>query len=403
MAVTVRGEVIDINAATIALTGDHTKLVKYFSTARVAISADTTTGSIDNDLYIIKNNGKTVFGKEAFFYTVSSNVFTISAANSAGEVGTKTIKPTMVNYVKLTCQLANNKLDGDGSITILCSGNYFNGSFGAKSNTITVRCRYKEIGGTYSSWYTMSVTPSGNLYSATKYFSGLDYTKTYVFQCSAADELMSASTSEDSVSSKPVFHWGQNDFKFEVPVTAKTVNLDDYGYCYIEGDGSKAKVKGLNEIELNSLYTNVTGAFAVGGKLMPELECGTWTPRLSVSNAVISYEIQQGWYQKVGNVVTIGWAIKAKINTNYNSSSIYIVGTPYKPSYAAFGGGIINNVYITGGFNFLGWRIGDDGYINARLQQCNNTAAGDLQISSSVCYPKNGGDMNAAGTICYMV
>ena len=99
----------------------------------------------------------------------------------------------------------------------------------------------------------------------------------------------------------------------------------------------------------------------------------------------------------------IGWNVKATMNTGFNTTAVGIKGVPYTPAYAAFGGGVAHQIYITGGFCFEGWGIGTSAIITARIQPCNNTTAGNLQISSSANYPTgNNIVMTIAGTISYI-
>jgi hypothetical protein len=109
--------------------------------------------------------------------------------------------------------------DTAGNMAVMVTGNYFNGSFGAKSNSLSVYYRYKTVGGSYSSWTAMTVTKSGNTYSATVNITGLDYKTAYVFQAYAKDELATFYSAEKTVKATPVFDWGESDFKFNVPVT----------------------------------------------------------------------------------------------------------------------------------------------------------------------------------------
>jgi hypothetical protein len=122
--------------------------------------------------------------------------------------------------------MGDNTPSADGAMTVTASGNYYNGSFGAVSNTLTVQYRYKVSGGSYGSWTNMTATKSGNTYTATANLTGLDYKKTYVFQVKAVDKLATKTTAEKSVKSLPVFDWGENDFTFNVQtVTASDIAL----------------------------------------------------------------------------------------------------------------------------------------------------------------------------------
>ena len=124
---------------------------------------------------------------------------------------------------------------------------------------------------------------------------------------------------------------------------------------------------------------------------------------LSNSSAVSSYTVRQGWYQKLGSVVTLGWQIKASINSGYESSTIAISGVPFTPTYDASGGGMCSGAYISGGFNFECWVVNSSNNITARVQACNNTGSTNLSTSASgLFYRSGGGEITIGGTICYL-
>ena len=369
---TITATITDSNAITKALTGDNTILVRYCSTANVSMTATAQNGSSIVSRSI-ENGSNTFTTSTATIADIENGVFSLSATDSRGfttTVGRNLVSANkFVSYVKLTCNIENTKPDASGNITVKCDGSYFNGSFGATANTLTVKCRYKPVGGSYSSWYTMTVTKNGNFYGAYYTFTipNFNYQSSYVFQCQAEDKLATVNSTEKTAKSMPVFHWGESDFVFEVPVTFNA--------------GASSAVSLVSD---GDTFT-----------------ANKWTPALNVSGAVSSYSVQQGWYQKVGQCVTIGFQVKATIKTGYDTSAISITGVPFIPVYAAFGGGVAHNINISGGFNFEGWSLGTDGSISARLQPCNNTAAGNLNIASTSYYPSGGGTVTLAGTICY--
>lgn len=414
---------VDTNSTTIALTGDNTKFIKYYSNVKVTATATAQKGAT-----ITSTTGTGTFNN------VQTKSWNVVATDSRGNTTKKAASGTLIPYVKLTCNIENTSPDASGNMTVRCDGSYFDGSFGATSNTLTVKCRYKSQSGSYSSWYTMTVTKNGNNYGAYYTFTipNFNYLSTYTFQCQAVDKLETVSSSPRSVKSTPVFHWGENDFVFEVPVTfnagvnnsavsttdtdqtingdlnvtgdlrlkgsgnyGNTLRFGDGSYCYItepSDDVMTIKATRIN-LEANSIYAY--------GEALKVCKADRWTPTLSVSNAVSSYSVQEGWYQKIGQCVTIGFQIKATIRSGYDSSSLAITGVPFTPVFAAFGGGVAHNINISGGFNFEAWSLGTDGSISARLQPCNNTAAGNLNIASTSYYPSGGGTVTLAGTICY--
>jgi hypothetical protein len=177
--------------------------------------------AIDESLYIIRNNGEAAYSNTHTFKKVEDNEFVFIAEDSRGNISDVTVAKEMVDYVKLTCNIADNRPDALGNVTVVCNGNYFNGSFGAVDNTLTVKCHYTEAGGNFSDWIEMTVTVTGNSYIAYADFviPDFDQQKYYEFEALASDKIVNKSSLTSIVKSTPIFHWGEKDFVFEVPVT----------------------------------------------------------------------------------------------------------------------------------------------------------------------------------------
>lgn len=443
---TITAGVVDTNAATIALTGDNTTLIRYHSTAYAAFTA-TAYKEATIKTNVIEYNGTLTSSSEKTVANVESNVFSFIAADSRGNTANETIVARMIDYITPTANIDNTQqMDTTGYYNLRVSGNYYNDTFGytdaAAANTLTVSMRYKEQGGSYNAWEVIGKTIDGNTYTAQAFVNGLNYRKAYVFQCKVVDKLNTILSAEITVRSIPVFHWSESDFVFEVPVrfnagtegitgggdsggsVSNTIDGDmnitgnlrlkgsgNYGNTLYFGDGSYAYIQEPTDdtLTIKASTINLNGSVNVNGSPIGSsgsgvaAEQGTWTPTLTTSAAVSSYDVRQGWYSKVGKVVNIGWQIKATINSGYNSSTIAIDGCPYTPAYAAFGGGIAHNVYFVAGFNFEGYGIGTDGNITLRGQPCNNTTAVNLNITSSAYYPTGSGNtLTLAGTLCFI-
>ena len=219
---TLNPTVVDTNSTTIALTGDNTKLIKYFSNAQWAHNAAAVKkASISS--YTMSNGGTSYNTPSGAINGVQNNSFAFTVKDSRGNITSQSLTRTMVNYVKLTADLSV-KMTVAGEATLKCTGNYFNGSFGSQSNTLTFKYRYKELNGSYGDWVTATPSTNGNTYSISPTISGLDYRKKYVFQFNVVDKLMNVNSAEMSARALPVFDWSENDFNFNVPVTS-TANI----------------------------------------------------------------------------------------------------------------------------------------------------------------------------------
>ena len=431
-ALTLNTSVMDVNGNTVLLTNDPTKLIKYHSIAEARMY-NTAQGALSLDFSYLTYRGERYYGtcgdipiwgnQFPIIFTltdkpVENNVFTFFATDEYDNTGTATVTVEMIDYVRLTCNIGNNKPDGNGDMTLTCSGNYFNDSFGYQSNTLSVRYSYTGSDGSSGSG-NMTVYKSGNSYTASANLSGLDYRATYSFSVTAKDKLEEVTRTNGAVTSLPMFHWGESygeqDFTFEVPVYFNGSGLAFKNGAIRAGEREttflsydKLTLASFGELELSAPTITIDGL------------SGTWTPKLNSTDAVPSsqYEVQKGWYQKIGKIVTIGWNIKATANAGYNTTELIIQGVPSKLTplplvydeyneidYDAglgFGGGVAFNIYTTSDFIFEGWSINAQGYIIARLQHCEKSSSGNLQIGSSCYYPKNGGVVTLGGTICYL-
>jgi hypothetical protein len=343
-------------------------------------------------------------------------VFTFSAEDSEGRISTALLKPEMVDYIKLTCNAVDSRPDASGQITLTCYGDYFNQKFGteanAKENVLYVDYRWRVRGGTWGSWSSMSITLSGNSYYAHGSVTGLDYQQSYDFEFMASDKLMTVNTTLAKVKSAPVFHWGENDVVFEVPVTInKDTNVKgnlrlkgdgNFGNYLRFGDGDYCYLAELTDDNLTIKASAInfdTNSLKLKGNSLAEY--GTWTPEFQYGG--FSYQTASGWYCKVGNVVTVGFYMKATTPSGLEEEYIEIVGLPYTPVIASAGGGMLSNGLMgSSDKNFQCFVAETDGAITTRAQDCDSTAGTVITTSAGgFRYPSNK-SLTVSGTITYM-
>lgn len=402
--------VVDVNSTTLALTSNENKFIKFHSTARASMTGDGVALSYDFNSIENGSVSKRGIADEANgciyneFEDIESNVFKFSCDGADLVTYTETVEVDMIDYIKLTCNMNQSNISGDGKIALSCYGRFFNGSFGKVTNDLTVRCRCKAIGATsFTSWWDMNVTKDENVYYANLTIQNLNYEKNYIFEIEATDELETI-TAQRTVSSKPIFHWGKDDFTFEVPINAKDVRLkssgSNYGHYLRFGDGDYCYIAELTD-DVMTIKADDIILDTDNGK--GSLSFGTWKPYLD-SNAVQYWEnCQKGWYSKVGNTVTVGFYIKAECYSGYTDTPIVIEGLPFTPSYDSAGGGMCSGAYVSGKYNFQCFVAETDGKITTRVQECNNTSAKNLGTSASGCnYSSGGGDVTLSGTITYL-
>lgn len=240
----------DSNATTKALTGDSSKFVKGYSDAKFTIGAAAVKcGTLKSQIVVCGSKSSAL--SSGTLSDVESATFKFTATDNRGNSATKTLTKTLINYVKLTCNLSTNNPTVDGDMAFKISGNYFNGSFGSTANALTVQYRVAENDGDYGSWVTVTPTLSGNTYSVTVNLTGLDYQTKYTFQARAVDKLITGgvSSATRSVKAMPVFDWGENDFTVRVLLNAfGSVCLAKLGaYFGKNPDGENRALVQINE------------------------------------------------------------------------------------------------------------------------------------------------------------
>lgn len=227
----VNGTVEDVNPNTLALTGNNKKLVKFFSTAQCTIEASGKHSATIRDVQIgntVLNAGDNTLRIEK----VETTSIVFSAIDSRGFRGSDTDENvSLVPYIQLTNQAVCKRTDPtSGKAVLTFAGDWFNGSFGAVSNSLTLTYRVGDGD-------EVDVQPQWNLnkYEAVVNLEGLDYSRSYTITVTVSDKLDTAEKVLVVQNGIPVFDWGENDFAFHVPVTVPQVNGVCMASKYIVG------------------------------------------------------------------------------------------------------------------------------------------------------------------------
>ena len=252
---------VDSNATTTALTGDSSKFIKYYSNASVSTGASAR-NSATLTSQKITCGAKSISSASGTINAVESGSFTFSATDSRGYPTTQTVNKTLIAYIKLTCSLNAGAPTTSGVATLKISGNYWDGTFGAVANTLTVQYRYKIQGGSYGDWTTVSATKSNNTYNATATISGLDYQTTYVFQARAVDKLATVNTDEQARRTTPIFDWSKDDFN--VNGTLKVNNTNIFDLIYPVGSIYMSVNSTSPEVLFGGTWEQIQGKFLLG-------------------------------------------------------------------------------------------------------------------------------------------
>lgn len=221
---------VDTNNNTIALTGSDKKIIKGFSDVSVTTAA-TAQNSADISSVSVTCGSEKKSGTSVTFDDAESATIKATANDSRGYSNSATASDlTLINYIKPTItETISRESPTSDRVNISVKGKWFNGSFGAVTNTLKVEVRYKpksQAAYADSDKYSeMTVNTSGNTYTATITLPGLVYTEAYSIRIRVRDAIcayngpLAEPVYRNTEISKgiPIFDWGEEDFKFNVP------------------------------------------------------------------------------------------------------------------------------------------------------------------------------------------
>lgn len=204
---------LDENPETLTLTGDGRIFVKGLSRVVCTPTATAQRGATIASVFV---NGQAVTEDSVTLENVTSAEVTVRAVDSRGFASTFTVPELqLIEYAPISCSLRVGKTSLDGNLILQLEGKWYPGSFGAQDNTLTVRCRADE-----GSWQTFPAEYAGDSFTVRAELTGIDYATGHTVWAELTDSAGCAVTKSAAVSpSLPVFHWGQKDFVFNVPVT----------------------------------------------------------------------------------------------------------------------------------------------------------------------------------------
>ena len=226
----VSGAVEDSNSATISLTGNAGRLVRFKSNALCTIEANARNGaSIANKTIA----GKPVTGNTLAISGIEATSVAFAAVDSRGYSNAVSVLVDLVPYVLLTVNPAVTRVTSTGSdATLTITGNYYNGGFGAVNNSLEIKYRVAPSGGGYGAYQTVNPSLSGNAYTAQTALSGLSYDADYVVEITVTDKLETLTKAILLGRGRPSHYWNKRKFALNVPLILSTKS---YGSTLPEG------------------------------------------------------------------------------------------------------------------------------------------------------------------------
>ena len=382
---------VDSNPVTIALTGNANRFVKYhtncsysaqFTAKNSATLARITVvnGTLRYD--VMPTGDVSTYSVSGTFEGVETATTGFDVLDSRGLVNTTTVtNPNFVEYTHPTCYIETDDMQGNNVITFRIYGNFFNQSFGAVTNSITLRWGISDNKGetyTYTT-VTPTISPDGS-YTVNVTASDVDYKTAYTIIAEITDELETVASQPQTVSARTIFDWSKDDFNFNVPVSMKD-GLAVTGSSSFTGD-------------VDFSDSTVTG--------LPIPTTGTWSPTV---NFTTTRYYGYGNYVLIGDLCIISFYIGG--TSTQEVTTIRIGGLPFNPNgyqWQSGGGTVTGYTLTTNGTVFSGWQIsGSDKYIYGRAggiryatQTISNKTAGYIGILDDT-------DFMYSGTIMYKI
>ena len=258
---------VDTNTNTIALTGSNKKIIKGFSDLKVTTSV-TVKNSADGYSVSVTCGSEKKTGTSVTFSDSESATIKATAKDSRGySTSASASGMTLIDYISPTVvATAERASPTSDNVNVSVKGKWFNGTFGSITNTLRVEVRYKpKSQASYTDndrYKEITVTKSGNNYTGSITLTGLVYTQAYNFRIRVRDAVH---TYEETIAppvhkslelSKgvPVFDWGENDFRFNVPLYSGGVNFTQIYQANSAGLGQGESATISNPTENHRLY-----------------------------------------------------------------------------------------------------------------------------------------------------
>lgn len=376
----------DINSSTIALTGDNGTFVlgksiglleMTFKTRNYAKIKNVTINNVAIDINRLESStsgGTTTYGLQEDLGIVSSDTFVVVITDTRGFSETYNLligSSALINYTPLDATFSFKRISSTtGEVGAIFEGNYFNGSFGATTNSLTISYKYKKK---EENNYSANITFANNTdykISGNKYYSGtssskgqiklapiFDYRYIYELQVTVKDKITTLPTITILVvKGVPILWW--NDKKV-------TINGDLY-IADTDGNNPINVLDKIKDLVVDNLDGNATdkapsqrAILELLDKLTPVvLFDGDENGTITLSDSVNNYEyieifFRQQQYTAIYNSVKIyhPWNVQADLtaiqaaNGGSGIASAYVVINDTTIRKAGY------NIYWTNGGN----------------------------------------------------
>lgn len=289
------------------------KVVKGYSQIQATVTATAQNSASINARTITYGKNTQNYTEPITYTNINSGTWSATATDSRGYTTTATKNDiALIEYYKpsITCSVFMLLQQNDttkANATITASTNYWVGSFGAQSNSVTTQYRYKVSNGSFSSWTTFSGSVT---------VSNLNAASTYVFQTRATDKLETVNSYQVTATALPIFDFDSNDFNFNTPVNINAQPLTVQNCPVITTGGSNAEIPA--NADLNS-YKNA-GVYSCG--MSANAKTLSNTPWGNQSNNAIAF-VMFVWYSVGATNNTNAYSYIVQELRTYDGEFIY--------------------------------------------------------------------------------
>lgn len=196
----------DENPATLALTGNAETFVRYASRARCSLQASSRYGA---DIVQMQIAGQSAPEGTLVIPQISQESIRFCVTDSRGFSAEQILPVQLLPYFLPVLRVFAERVDPtSGRVRLQAQGSYY-----AQLCRLTLTCQV----GTGESTVLEPVLENDQ-FSVDTVLTGLDYTQSHRITVTADDGLNRVSISATVNPGVPLFHWGREDFSFQVPV-----------------------------------------------------------------------------------------------------------------------------------------------------------------------------------------
>lgn len=324
--------VANVDEITLDLTGNSETIVRGYNTVSFRSNAVARKGATITSQSTVCGSKRST-SSYGTFSNVESGTFIFTATDNRGNSASATVELDVIPYVKVSCR-QEVELGNDGVLTLKVSGSYYDGSFGAVSNTLKIEVQKTNPDGSIDDWADLTpllYTTDGNTYELEYTVSGLDPSGTYTFQSRVSDRLTTAISDKKSATWHPIFDWGRNDFNFNVPVSIQGGTCYGVHLLYSgSADGNVVLYDEIDNYDFIDIYFTDNNGRGCGVSRLFGVNGGTKTIDLSLveaSSATATYIRRTAYICKdrtlspnkdtAGYVHIGGTAVSHNTGTNY--------------------------------------------------------------------------------------